>query len=81
MYRRGELERKQGATLMSYLSFGAEEWGCCTQLFFYNASTLLGLLAAIFNMTFFGVPVGVINKVGYTVSWLKSVTHTCVLES
>lgn len=49
---------------MSYLSFGAADWGCLTQLFFDNASTLLGVLAAIFNMTAFGVPLGVINKVG-----------------
>ena len=49
--------------MMSYLSFGPEDWGCMTQLFFDNASTLLGVLGAVFNMTFFGVPLGVINSV------------------
>ena len=53
---------------MSYLSFGGVEWGCMTQLFFDNASTLLGVLGAIFNMTFFGVPLDVINEVG--ASWV-----------
>lgn len=54
--------------MMSYLSFGGVEWGCMTQLFFDNASTLLGVLGAIFNMTFFGVPLDVINEVG--ASWV-----------
>lgn len=49
---------------MGYLSFGGVEWGCMTQLFFDNASTLLGVLGAIFNMTFFGVPLDVIDEVG-----------------
>lgn len=35
-----------------------------SQLFFDNASTLLGVLGAVFNMTFFGVPIDVINTVG-----------------
>lgn len=35
-----------------------------TQLFFDNASTLLGVLGAIFSMTGFGVPLDVINEVG-----------------
>lgn len=50
--------------MMSYLSFGGVEWGCMTQVFFDNASTLLGVLGAIFNMAFFGVPLDVINEVG-----------------
>lgn len=49
--------------MLSYLSFGGVEWGCMTQLFFDNASTLLGVLGAVFNMTFFGVPIDIINEV------------------
>ena len=49
--------------MMSYLSFGAPDWGCACQLFFDNASTLLGVLVAVFNMTAFGVPIDVINTV------------------
>ena len=49
--------------MMSYLSLRAADWGCMCQLFFDNASTLLGVLAAIFNMTAFGVPLDVINTV------------------
>ena len=49
--------------MMSYLSFGAPDWGCTCQLFFDNASTLLGVLVAVFNMTAFGVPIDVINTV------------------
>ena len=49
--------------MLSYLSFKGEDWGCMTQLFFSNTSTLLGVLAAIFNMTSFGVPASVINEV------------------
>lgn len=50
-------------SMMSYLTFGAVEWGCMSQLFFDNASTLLGVLGALFNMTFFGVPLEAINEV------------------
>ncbi|CAM9711568.1 unnamed protein product [Ectocarpus sp. 12 AP-2014] len=53
------------ASMMSYLSFGGVEWGCMSQLFFDNTSTLLGVLGAIFNMTFFGVPIEIINEVVY----------------
>lgn len=51
--------------MMSYISAGPEDWGSMTQLFFDNASTLLGVLGALFNMTFFGVPLDVINTVSY----------------
>ncbi|CAN0457638.1 unnamed protein product, partial [Ascophyllum nodosum] len=36
-----------------------------SQLFFDNTSTLLGVLTVLFNMTFFGVPIGIINEVVY----------------
>ena len=49
--------------MMSYLTFGAADLGCVSQLFFDNASTLLGVLAVIFNMTAFGVPIDAINTV------------------
>lgn len=49
--------------MLSYLSFKAEDWGCMTQLFFDNASTLLGVLIAVYNMEFFGVPVSIIDEV------------------
>lgn len=48
---------------MSYLTFEAAEWGCMAQLFFDNAGALLGILAAVFNMTAFGVPIETINAV------------------
>ncbi|CAN0017419.1 unnamed protein product [Ascophyllum nodosum] len=47
--------------MMSYLSFKSEDLGCMSQLFFDNTSTLLGVLTVLFNMTFFGVPIGIIN--------------------
>ncbi|CAM9464400.1 unnamed protein product [Ascophyllum nodosum] len=55
---------KEG-TMLSYLSFKGEDWGCMTQLFFDNISILLGVLAVLFNMTSFGVPIDVINEVVY----------------
>lgn len=55
----------ESPSMVSYLSFGAPDWGCMCQLFFDNASTLLGVLAAVFNMTAFGVPIDVINEVVY----------------
>ena len=51
--------------MMSYLSFKGEDWGCMTQLFFDNTSILLGVLSVLFNMTYFGVPIDVINEVQY----------------
>ena len=54
--------------MMSYLSFKSEDLGCMSQLFFDNTSTLLGVLTVLFNMTFFGVPIGIINEVQYTSS-------------
>ena len=35
------------------------------QFFFDNTSILLGVLSALFNMTYFGVPIDVINEVQY----------------
>lgn len=70
---------KQGPTMMSYLSFGPAEWGSLIQLFFAIAGTLLGVLSAIYNMTFFGVPLGVINKVGCATSWLKDMSTMYML--
>ncbi|CAN0344518.1 unnamed protein product, partial [Ascophyllum nodosum] len=51
--------------MMSYLSFKGADWGCMTQLFFDNTSILLGVLSVLFNMTYFGVPIDVINEVVY----------------
>ena len=48
---------------MSYLTFKGEDWGCMMQLFFHNTSILLGVLSVLFNMTYFGVPIEVINEV------------------
>lgn len=53
----------QGPSMMSYLTFGAADLGCLSQLFFQNTSALLGVLIAIFNMTAFGVPIDVITTV------------------
>ena len=39
------------------------DWGCLTQLFFDNLSTLLGALFAIQDMKNFGAPVEDINRV------------------
>lgn len=69
--------------MMSYLTFGAADLGCLSQLFFQNTSALLGVLIAIFNMTAFGVPIDVITTVSAAVcihttrdlavfSWAKS---------
>lgn len=58
-------EMNPQGTMMSYLSFNGDEWGCMTQLFFDNTSTLLGVLAVLFNMTFFGVPIDIINEVQF----------------
>ena len=33
------------------------------QLFFHNTSVLLGVLSVLFNMTYLGVPIEVINEV------------------
>ena len=52
--------------MLSYLSFKGEDWGCMTQLFFDNISILLGVLAVLFNMTSFGVPIDVINEVPFS---------------
>ena len=49
--------------MMSYLTFKGEDWGCMMQLFFHNTSVLLGVLSVLFNMTYFGVPIEVINEV------------------
>ena len=53
--------------MMSYLTFGAADWGCMSQLFFGNASSLLGALAPVFNMAAFGVPIDFINNVSSAV--------------
>lgn len=52
-----------------------------TQLFFDNASTLLGVLAAVFNMTAFGVPLNIINEVRHDhrdvnvdSSWMRAIS-------
>lgn len=63
--------------MTSYLSFRPQDWGCTTQLFFDNASTLLGVLAAVFNMTAFGVPLDVIN----TVRWVVERADSIVISS
>lgn len=48
--------------MFRYLSFYSQDWGCMTQLFFDNASTLLGVLAAVYNMENFGVPGDIIDE-------------------
>lgn len=68
----------QGPSMMSYLTFGAADLGCLSQLFFQNTSSLLGVLIAIFNMTAFGVPIDVITTVSTTLcmsyaTWLDNV--------
>lgn len=50
-------------TMMSYLSLNSGDWASMTQLFFDNVSTLLGMLVAVHNMTYFGVPTGIVEKV------------------
>ena len=51
--------------MMSYHSFEGEDWGCMKLFFFDNTSILLGVLSVLFNMTYFGVPIDVINEVQY----------------
>lgn len=48
---------------MRFFSITSGDWGSVTQLFFDNASTLLGVLVAVYSMTSFGVPVDTINQV------------------
>ena len=49
--------------MMNYLSFRREDWSCMTQLFLDNTSILLGVLVVLFNLTYVGVPVDVIDEV------------------
>ncbi|CAM9464330.1 unnamed protein product [Ascophyllum nodosum] len=51
--------------MMNYLSFRREDWSCMTQLFLDNTSILLGVLVVLFNLTYVGVPVDVIDEVVY----------------
>ncbi|CAM9100814.1 unnamed protein product [Discosporangium mesarthrocarpum] len=54
-----------GKGTLSYITFLPEDFGAFTQLFFDNLSTLLGVVGALFNMTYFGVPQESIDKLVY----------------
>ena len=52
-----------GKDIMDAVKMASGDWGCLTQLFFDNLSTLLGALFAIQDMVNFGVPKGDIDQV------------------